>query len=183
MSIQERIGRFQVGDIVGITSGSPLATIIKAKTWGIKSAFSQDKASHIGTVVDRGQGLLYLAEMNAGGLDLMSFRAYDHVRPLAHICFVGRHPAFDQQVRRDIYNEFMLSAHAHGVRYGFEDLVNFLPGVHFKDNLKTWICSELPREAFRAQGIAYPRGWDFQCAPRDWQLWLELQNITKFIMT
>lgn len=176
-----KVENLRPGDIVGVTSGSPLATVIKLRTWGWKHAFDQTKASHIAVVVDRGQGLLYLAEMLSNGLDLNEIHEYDHTPPRSHICFVGRLPALDNLELRSKFNAFILEAHARKVKYGFEDLLKFL-NIPLKDNQNTWICSELPREDCKKQAITYPNTWDKNCAPADWQRWNVLTNITTSIV-
>lgn len=176
------VKKLRIGDIICTTSGSPLATIIKFRTWGWRYMFSQDKASHIATVVDRGEGLLYFAEMGAYGFDLTEIYTYDRPKPLSHVCCVLRHDAFNSLINRTHYNNFMLKAHAHKVMYGYEDLVNFLPAIHFHDNPNTWICSELPREGFKTCGIPYPIAWDNSCSPKDWQCWKVLKDVTKEII-
>lgn len=176
------VNKLQVGDIVGTTSGAPIAMAIKFRIYGWRHVLHQDDSSHIATVVDRGQGLLYLAEMLPGGIELTEIHCYDHKKPLRHIVFVKRHPAFNDSVIKLCYNDFMLEAHSRKVKYGFEDMANFLPGIHFKDNPNTWICSELPREGFKECRIPYPVQWEKACSPRHWQDWTIPTDITKTVI-
>jgi len=128
-------------------------------------------------------------EMLGKGIHQTDVHEYDHSAPRPHICFVGRHRAFDSPTIRDHYNEVMLEMHEHHVKYGYEDLVNFIlvkVGFHIRDVAANLICSVLPRVGFRHVGISYPYKWDNlpYCSPMDWQIWKEpkYQDITKQII-
>lgn len=171
----------QIGDIIGTTSASPLAALIKARTWGWRSMLDQKKCNHIATIVDRGHGLLYLAEMLSKGIELTELHTYDHKAPRQHICFVGRHDAFYDITTQVKYNNWILSQHSHGVKYGWDDFFRtegwFAKRV--KDHPDTMICNELPREGFKYCGIPYPSTWDNpDFCPMNWQTWVSLANKT-----
>lgn len=173
--------RLKIGDVVCTTSGSPLAAAIKMRTWGITSAFSQSKASHIATVVERGHGLLYFAEMLPKGLDLTEISSYDHAAPLQHICAIRRHPLLSQNADLRIkYNNAILALHARKVKYGYDDLFNYigeLVGIQVRDKESTLICSELPRVGLKAVGVVTPDRWSKRCSPMDWQCWSEMEAV------
>ena len=187
------IQNFRIGDIVGTTSGSPLAMLIKARTWGWRSALSQSKSSHIATVVDRGNGLLYFAEMLSGGIHLTEIHSYDHRAPNPHICFVGRHAALCGSIGptpvnsfATLYNNTILALHARKVKYGYDDMVNYIMEsfrIKIRDKESTLICSELPRVGFDASFIPYPESWASRCSPMDWQCWPLLENVTRSIVS
>jgi len=179
-----RVGCFRVGDVVGTTSLSPLACIIKARTWGWRKMFDQGLCNHIATVVTE-HGLLYFMEMLGKGIHETDIHEYDHFAPRDHICWVGRHPAMDDPAKRMCYNNYMLDLHARHIKYGYEDIANFITeevGIHLKDKQDTLICSELPRVGFKRFGIPYPVNWDKECAPSDWQQWVEMENLTRKII-
>jgi hypothetical protein len=179
------VERLQIGDIVGTTSLSPLACAIKLKTWGWRKMFNQGLCNHIATVVSE-HSLNYFMEMLGKGIHETDINEYDHSAPRDHICFVGRHHAFDDCVTRERYNDYILQLHAKHIKYGYEDIANFIfedVGIRLKDKQETLICSELPRSGFKKFGISYPSNWDKDCAPSDWQQWVELQNITKSIVS
>ena len=165
----------RVGDIVGTTSGSPLACLIRLNTWGWKYFFTQSKASHIAVVVDRGGGLLYLCEMLASGIAFTSLDAYDCKAPKQHFTFVGRHPALDDDSMRARFNLCAIELHAQHIKYGFDDLADYITdrvGIHIKEKENRIICSELPRVIFETIGVPYPAQWKGKCSPMDWQMFL-----------
>lgn len=179
------ISKLEIGDIIGTTSGSPVATLIKIKTWGWRRAFSQQHSSHIATVVNRGHGLLYLAEMLPGGIELTNIHEYDNKAPRQHFCWVGRHPAFGSEEVKLKYNNLILALHSRKVRYGYDDLINYISegiGIHLKDREDRIICSELPRVGFKGCSIPYPSNWEGKCSPMDWQCWVDMKNITGDIL-
>ena len=175
-----KVQNLQVGDIVGTTSLSALSIGIKIRTWGWRKAFDQTKASHIATVVSE-HTLSYFMEMLAKGIHETDINEYDHSAPRQHICFVGRHRAFENPQTQAMYNSIMLELHARHVKYGYEDLANFIlekVGIRLKDKQDTLICSELPRVGFKHCGIPYPSTWDKECAPSDWQQWVDLSRVS-----
>jgi hypothetical protein len=175
------LAALRIGDIIGTTGLNPVSMAIKARLWGWRRMLDQSIPNHIAVVVDRGHGLLYLAEMLSKGIALTECNYYNHKAPAQHICFVGRHKALDDINKRVEFNNFVLKAHSIKVKYGFDDLALFL-NLKVKDNLKTWICSELPREAFKSCGIGYPAQWNVNCSPRDWRDWVDMQNVTKEVV-
>jgi hypothetical protein len=178
------VAALRIGDCVGTTNWGPISIPIKIKTWGWLYAFSQNKASHIACVVNE-HSLNYFMEMLPGGIHETDIHEYDHYAPRDHICWVGRHSAFDDPNTQQKFNDFMLEAHAHHVKYGYEDLCNFIlekVGFRLKDNQSTLICSELWRAGVHICGVNYPPTWEKDCAPADEQRWPELQNITKLIV-
>ena len=181
-----RINKLMVGDIIGTTSGSPLAMIIKARTWGWRKMFSQKHSSHIAVVVDRGHGLLYFAEMLAGGIALTNIQEYNNRAPRQHICFVGRHPTVaSSAMKRGIISDQILYLHSRKVKYGFDDLFDYLTesfGIHIPDKESTLICSELPRVGFKKADVETPSAWDEKCSPQDWQSWVNLHNMTEEVI-
>jgi hypothetical protein len=179
------LSALQIGDIIGTTSGSPLATLIKLNTWGWRFMFSQKKASHIATVVDRGHGLYYFAEMQASGIALTEIHAYCNVVPMQHVCWVGRNPELNNLGTQVKYNNAILALHARRVKYGYDDLFDYITervGIHIRDKENRIICSELPRVAYKQIGISYPPSWEGKCSPMDWQEWETLEDVTKSIL-
>jgi hypothetical protein len=175
-----KVQNLRIGDIVGTTSLSALSIGIKIRTWGWRKAFAQDRSSHIATVVSE-HTLFYFMEMLAQGIHETDVNEYDHSAPRQHIAFVGRHRAFESEATQKTYNDFMLELHARGIKYGYEDLANFILekiGIHLKDKQETLICSELPRAGFKYCGIPYPSAWDKDCSPADWQQWVDLSRVS-----
>jgi len=181
-----KINNLEVGDIIGTTSGTPLASLIKLKTWGWRNAFAQNKSSHIAVVVDRGHGLLYFAEMLSSGIALTEIHDYDHSAPRQHICYVGRHPLIaNNEELRNTFNKTVLELHARKVKYGYDDLFDYCTetiGIKLRDKEDTLICSELPRVAFKACGIHYPVNWEGKCSPKDWQCFADLKCMTNEVI-
>jgi hypothetical protein len=169
------VQNLRIGDVCGTTSLNPLTMMIKWNTWGKRYIFDQTKASHVTTVVTE-HGLNYFMEMLSKGIHQTDINEYDHSKPFPHICFVGRHSAFEDIGIRNHYNEIMLELHEKHVKYGWEDLINFVLvkyGLQIKDNPNRNICSVLPRIGFKHVGISYPYKWDIMpyCSPMDWQLY------------
>jgi hypothetical protein len=171
----------RIGDIVGTTSGAPIACAIHWRLWGWRNMFRQDLPNHIAIVVNRSHGLLYLAEMLGKGIALTEIHEYEQRAPLQHVCFVGRHAALNEASTQVKLNNYLLEAHARKVKYGYEGLLLFL-NLKVKDDPARLICSELAREAFRIARIPFPRPWEENCSPRDWWEWIELHNITKEVL-
>lgn len=121
----------------------------------------------------------YEAIKGRSGLCLSELSGYVNTQMRPHFVYVGRHPAFNDKTRRDKVNDFMLDTHAKGVKYGFEDILRFLPGLSWvKDKPSTLICSEWTREILRVAEIKYPSKWDDDVSPKDLQEWPELEHIT-----
>lgn len=180
------IDKLKVGDIIGTTSYNPLASIIKMKTWGFKYALAQNKCSHIGCIVDRGFGLLYIAEMLATGISLTPLNRYASKPPKEHIVFIGRHNSFSNDADKvKQFNNWILLQHSKGVKYGWDDFFresSWLSKI-FEDKKETMICNELPREAFKFCNISYPESWNQNnFSPKDWQCWEALEHIEKEIL-
>jgi hypothetical protein len=178
------VDKLRIGDVVGTTDLSFLSSMIKLRTWGWCSMLSQSKCSHIATVVQE-HGLFYLMEMEGKGITESDVNKYDHSPPRAHICFVGRHPVFNRMAIQLQYNDYMLLLHEKHVKYGFEDIANFVleeVGIRLHDKQDTLICSELPRVGFAKCGIPYPQAWEKDCSPENWQVWPDLPKITSEIV-
>ena len=180
-----KIDKLKVGDIVCTTSASPIAVAIKIKLWGWRNCFNEKLANHTGIICRRSNysSLLYIAEMLSDGLNYTALSEYDHKHPRNHFVFVGRHPKMDgfRLSKECMINHFISNAHDAYIKYGYEDLLHFL-NSKVKDNPNTLICSELPREVFRDCGITYPKQWDIDCSPKDWQTWVDLTNVTSEVL-
>jgi len=182
-----KVQNLRIGDIVGTTSLAPWTWFIKGKTWGWTSIFSQGKCNHIATVCGEHR-LVYFMEMIGRGIHQTDIHDYDNRIPMSHVCFVGRHKAFDDPNVREKYNDYMLTLHEHRVKYGWDDIKNHIfntIGIHIRDKEETLICNELPRVGFAYCGIPYPKEWDSaRFAPIDWQIWKDSNyiNITKQII-
>jgi len=181
------IRNFQIGDIVGTTSLAPWTMAIKGKTWGWRYIFSQTKSSHIATVCGEHR-LFYFMEMLGKGIHQTDIHDYDNRAPKSHVCFVGRHKAFDDPVIREKYNEFMLDLHERRVKYGWDDIENHILvklGIQIHDKEDTLICNELPKVGFAWCKIPYPKEWDSPTfAPMHWQVYKNplFTDVTKQII-
>lgn len=166
---------FRIGDVVGTTSLSALSAAIKIKTWGWRYAFAQSRSSHIATVTTE-HTLNYFMEMLGKGIHQTDINEYGSSGPSAHVVFVGRHKAFDNDSVRTTYNNYMLALHARHIKYGYEDIANFIlgdVGIRLKDKQDTLICSELTRAGYAKVGIPFPTAWEKNCSPADWQRWVD----------
>jgi hypothetical protein len=176
----------QPGDIILTTSMSPLAALIRARTWpsfakGFGGWFNMGLATHAAIVCDRGGGLYYACEMIGRGIEMSELEIYDHGPKswLKHIIAVRRHTAFsgpgdDPLDRRIKANRYMIDTHSFNVRYGFDKLIEFIfPKA--KDNPYTMICSQWARRVFAQAGIVPP--FPDLCSPADWQNWKDLADI------
>lgn len=172
----------RVGDIVCTTDAKPFSCLTRRVTWGVKSVFDMGCGTHVFIVCDRGSSLFYASEMLPSGLEMGEIHKYDH--PIAswlpHICFVGRHPEFEDWAIRETANEYMKDMHSFGVKYGFGELVQFI----FKDHPHQYpykiICSQWATMVFNKVEITNPFGE--RTSPADWQRWGALKDITAEVL-
>jgi len=176
--------KLKIGDVVITTDASPLAEIIRWKTWGRQSVFDLRKGTHAGMICDRGGGLFYVSEMLAGGLSMTELQTYDHGAGswFPHWCRVGRHPLLDGEGKRENLNDYMIQMHSFGVKYGYEQLLKFMDSK-IPDNPYTLICSQYIALAFQFIDIPLPDEWNGPdknfdlCTPKQWQEWKGIVDI------
>jgi hypothetical protein len=170
--------KLQPGDIVGITDLSWFACVERTTINGLGNVFNQMLSTHIAVVCDRGSGLLYFCEMMYPTIQMNNLQEYDHLKPMEHITFVGRHPALAADGgKRMACNDFLIESHAHLVKYDLLELLKFWD-MPVPDDPKKIICSDLPRNMLRAVGLPYPMAWDVKCSPYDWQVWNTLIHVS-----
>jgi hypothetical protein len=183
----------RVGMILGTTSASPLAMVIKSRTAGPGKMFSQDVASHIVCVIrwkDSYAKILEAIEASRGitikhpgvksgeyiGVEatwpctrLVKLDKYVSRTPTgAHYVFVA-YPCDlddeqDEQISKLLVNKV-------GTPYDFAALFECLGFMN--DNPNRDCCSETPRDALRSMGYNYPKEYDFGVSPWDWQMHFE----------
>ena len=167
-------------DIIGVTDTfTPFSIVERIKINGWKYAFASNKSTHITIACDRGAGLLYGCAMDFPKIDMEELHQYDHDKNGNHIVFVGRHPAFDNADLRMLGNQFLIDAHAAGIKYDIGELFDFF-GYCGWDSTKEWICSDLPKELFKKCKAPFPSIWDERGhppSPWDWQIFPDLTHI------
>lgn len=166
-----QIEKWQVGDIIPTTSLSPMAAIIRRRTWPKRSLIDMSLSTHTAITVDRGGGLLYACEMGPWGIRMSELGRYDHGPKswLAHPCMLLRHPYLshgsDGLDRRNKISEFCIKMHSFHVRYGYEDLLRFIwPDI--EDNPYRMVCSQFVVSALNHVDIPMPEGWFDRAAQR-----------------
>jgi hypothetical protein len=177
-----RPDRLRVGDVFTTTDISPFATSARRLTWGRKHVLDMGCGTHTFIVCDRGAGLYYASEMQPRGLEMGEIQAYDHGPRslLNHVCFVGRHPAFDDWSVRENANEYMKEMHSFGVKYGYAELLQWLSKHHPEQYPYRLICSQWNVLVFNHVEIANPFGE--KTSPADWQRWSALKDITSEVV-
>lgn len=186
----------RVGMILGTTSASPLAMVIKSRTAGPGKMFSANVASHIVCVArwrDSYRRMLDDIELRRVDIidsppvksgELIGIEATSPcVRfvPLEHYLSrtaAGRHYVFaalpkdlttaEEEIASDVLIRKI------GTPYDFSALFEFLGCM--KDNPYLDCCSEVPREELHAIGYEYSPEFNFGVSPWDWQKHFEAAN-------
>jgi hypothetical protein len=179
--------------ILGTTSASPLAMMIKSRTAGPGKMFSQDVASHIVCVVqwkDSYCKVLEMIEASRGitikhpGVKSGEYIGVEATWPCARFVKLDRYVSFTaagahyvfaayphdlDEDQEAMINKLLISKV--GIPYDFAALFECLGFTN--DNPKRDCCSELPREALQAMPYNYPKEYDFGVSPWDWQMHFE----------
>lgn len=174
--------KFRIGDVVGTTDMSPMGVATRWTTWGKGTAADMSKSTHTLLIVDRGSSLYYASEMGPWGLRMGELHRYDNGPKswLNHICWVGRHPAFDDWTQREACNMYCRDQHAFGVKYGYRELLQFLFPNLPNEYPNRMVCSQWINVVFKKLNIITPFGE--QVAPAHWQKWNALQDVTASIV-
>jgi hypothetical protein len=168
--------KLAIADTVIFTDMAPFAEVIRARTWPKRSIFDMSLGTHCGTIVDRGGGLYYVAEMLADGLVFSELQKYDNGPRswLRHIVAIKRHPLFwdgdSGAVRQTLANDWMIKQHSFGVKYGYDELVRFVDPDR-KCNPYRMICSVWCEAVWGYCNIPMPFSGDLPTSPADWQRW------------
>jgi hypothetical protein len=161
--------KLSAGCVIGVTTRlNPLSAIIKARTAGVKNAFSMGIASHIVCVAES-HGLLYGIEMKSPRIRRVDLNDLDPIVFIARPCTT----IYEQEQA----NNFLWKCHSLHIKYDNIELLKFL-NDRIPNDPKKWICSDLSREMLRHVGVTYPQKWDRLTSPYDQQQWFAWGGFT-----
>ena len=165
----------RAGDVIGTADTlHAMSCVTRLTCGGLRGLFSVGVSSHCLVACESG-GLMYGMEMGPEKIRMVDLREYEHGRMGNHIVFVGRHVDMTAELGR-LAAWWLHDSHAKAIKYDFVELLKFW-NVPVKDSKRRWICSDLPREMFRALSLRYDPAFETRVSPYDWQRCAELEHI------